>query len=124
MAFQESSGVIMNIADMNVRITFQKQNLEIDEIGNHSNTWIDYFTCWASAESTNRVSLNEVEAAAQILENDRLNFIVRYCSETLFVNSTEYRILFNSKIYNIDNVDNMDFKKKWLKFKTHLERRS
>ena len=38
----------MNIAAMNVRICFQKSSVVTDEIGNHTNEWVDYFSCYAT----------------------------------------------------------------------------
>ena len=34
----------MNITAMNVKITFQKNNVVIDKIGNHTNKWVDYYS--------------------------------------------------------------------------------
>ena len=39
----------MNISNMNVRITFQKNAVVIDKIGNHTNEWQDYYSCYARA---------------------------------------------------------------------------
>ena len=39
----------MNIAAMRIRITFQKSQVVKDEIGNHTNEWVDYFSCYATA---------------------------------------------------------------------------
>ena len=36
----------MNIAAMRIRITFQKSQVVKDEIGNHTNEWVDYFSCY------------------------------------------------------------------------------
>ena len=38
----------MNISNMNVRITIQKNAVVIDKIGNHTNEWQDYYTCYAT----------------------------------------------------------------------------
>ena len=38
----------MDIALMNVNITFQEAVVESDEIGNRINTWKDYYTCHAT----------------------------------------------------------------------------
>lgn len=112
----------MNIAAMNERITFQKHIVNVDAIGNHINAWEDYFSCWASAD-TSKLNVSEKNEAGQTLEQDRLEFTVRYCSATSEVRSTEYRIIFRERIYNIDRVDNADFKKQVLKFSAYLVRR-
>ena len=112
----------MNVASMNERITFQKHIVEADEIGNRINTWADYFSCWA-AVANSKLNVNEKEEAAQTLEQERLDFTVRYCPQTSVITSTEYRIIFREHIYNIDHVDNMKFKKQSLKFSANLVRR-
>ena len=108
--------------ELNQRITFQRQVVTVDDIGNRLNAWSDYFTCWASV-STSKLSTTEKNEAAQTLEQERLDFTVRYCSQTNEVRSTEYRIIFKERIYNIDCVDNADFKKQMLKFSAYLEGR-
>lgn len=110
----------MNVASMNERITFQKHIVEADDIGNRINTWADYFSCWA-AVFTSKLNVNEKEEAAQTLAQERLDFTVRYCSQTAEITSTEYRIIFRERIYNIDRVDSV--KKQSLKFGASLVRR-
>lgn len=38
----------MDIALMNVRITFQKNEVVTDKIGNHKNAWSDFYSCYAT----------------------------------------------------------------------------
>ena len=38
----------MDVALLNVKITFQKNAVEVDAIGNHKNGWTDYYTCHAT----------------------------------------------------------------------------
>ncbi len=38
----------MDIAAMNVRITFQKNAVVTDKIGNRTNSWADYYSCFAT----------------------------------------------------------------------------
>ena len=35
----------MDVALLNEKITFQKNYVEVDAIGNHKNGWSDYYTC-------------------------------------------------------------------------------
>lgn len=39
----------MEVSLLNVRITFQKNDVAVDGIGNHKNTWADYYSCHATA---------------------------------------------------------------------------
>ena len=116
MAFSKGAGAL------NQRIIFQRQTSSVDEIGNRLNTWSDYYTCW-SAVSTSRLNTTEKTEAAQTLEQERLDFVVRYCPQTSEVNSTEYRIIFKGQIYNIVYLDKTDFQKQMLKFSALLVRR-
>lgn len=110
----------MNVTGLNVRITIQKNETKIDKIGNHTTVWKDYFFCWATCSNQTGT---ETDEAGQTLEADRMDFTVRYCSETAAVVSTKYRIILNNRIYNIDHVDDMSFHKRSLKFHASLVRR-
>ena len=108
----------MNIAGLNVRIMIQKNVTVTDRIGNHKCVWTDYFSCWATASDQ---SGDESEEASQTREADRMDFTVRYCSETAAVTAKGYRILLGDRIYNIIHVDDMGFRKNSRKFQTKLE---
>lgn len=108
----------MNVTGFRVRIMLQKNETVTDRLGNHSSVWTDYFSCWASA--TDQTG-DESEEASQTREEDRMDFTVRYCSETAEVTSKGYRILLNGRIYNITHVDDMGFRKRSRKFRAKLE---
>ena len=110
----------MNIAGLNVRIMIQKNETVTDRIGNHRSAWTNYFSCWATASDQTG---DEGEEASQIKEEDRIEFTVRYCSETAAVTAKGYRILLGDRIYNITHVDDMGFRKNSRKFMTKLEAR-
>ena len=110
----------MHIAGMRVRITLQKNETVTDAYGNHANVWAPYHSCWATASSQMG---QEKETAATTNEEDRMDFTVRYSSETAAVVSTKYRILLMDRIYDIDHVDDMGFKKNSRKFHAHLVKR-
>lgn len=110
----------MDIARLNVRIVIQKNEVDVDKYGNHLNRWKDYFRCWATCSNQ---SGNEGDEAGQTLEEDRMDFTVRYCPETAVVVSTKYRILLDGRIYNIEHVDDMAFKRRSRKFHAVLVRR-
>ena len=99
----------MNIAGLRVRIIIQKNETVVDKYGNHKSTWMDFFSCWATA-ITSGLYANEEEDAGHTVEADRLDFTVRYSSETAAVTSKGYRILLGDRIYNIVSIDEMSFK--------------
>lgn len=108
----------MKVTGFRVRITIQKNVMETDRYGNHKSVWADHFSCWSSAaEQTG----DESEEASRTREKDRMDFTVRYCSETAEVTSKGYRILLDGRIYNITHVDDMGFRKRSRKFRAELE---
>ena len=112
----------MNIAGLRVRITIQKNETVVDKYGNHKSEWTDYFTCWATAV-TSGLSSSEKETAGHTTEADKLDITVRYSSETAAVNSKEYRVLLEGRIYNILSIDEMGFKRNSRKLHTELVER-
>ena len=110
----------MHIAGMRVRITIQKNETDTDRYGNHSPVWKDYHSCWAAASDQTG---SENEEASQTREEDRLDFTVRYCTETAAVTAKGYRILLAGRIYNIVHVDDMRFRRRSRKFTAVLEER-
>ena len=112
----------MDIAGLRVRIMIQRNETVIDPYGNHKSVWTDYFVCWATAVTTG-LAANEEEAAAHTVEADRLDFTVRYSTETATINSKQYRIRLGNRIYNILTIDEMGFKHHSRKFHTELKER-
>jgi SPP1 family predicted phage head-tail adaptor len=106
----------MEIAALNVRITFQRQVTDIDEYRNHINTAEDYITCWATASGSG----NESDAAGTTNPQETVDFTTRWCEALSKVTSDTYRILADGKIYNILYVNPMGYKHNSLKF--HCER--
>ena len=110
----------MDIAAFRARITIQKKETITDRYENHLSVWNKWFSCWAYASDQTG---QEEEAAAQTVERDRMDFTVRYCSETDSVTPGGYRIILKGRIYDIDHVDEMGFKRKSRKFHAHLVER-
>ena len=112
----------MNIGGMNTRITIQKNVTVVDKYKNHTSAWTDYFSCWATAV-TSGLSSKEEEAAGHTVEADRLDFTVRWSSETAVVNSKQYRVMLGGRIYNILSIDEMGFKHNSRKLHAQLSER-
>ena len=110
----------MDIALLNVRITFQKNTGVTDPIGNHKNEWLDVHSCYATVSGEGGT---EDERTGQTLETEKKDFTVRYSSETASVGQTTHRIVFGGDLYNIVNVDHMNYRKKALKFRCVKVRR-
>lgn len=103
----------MNVALMNLRITFQKNAVVTDDIGNHRNAWEDYYSCYATISGE---SGSESNTAGQTVPSVSGAFTVRYCKETAAVTSDGFRIRCGDELYNISYVDHQSNKRKSLKF--------
>lgn len=110
----------MDIALLNVGITFQKNTVIVDAIGNHKNEWADYYACHATVSGEGG---SEKAVAGLIVEDSEISFTVRFCDKTAAVTEDGFRISFNRELYNIVSIDHMNYKKKALKFKCEKVRR-
>ena len=110
----------MEIALLNVEVTFQKNSVAADDIGNRRNVWEDYYTCHATVSGE---SGNEKAAAGLTVAKSDIAFTVRFCKQAAEVTADGFRILFQGEIYNITAVDHMNYKKKALKFRCEKARR-
>ena len=110
----------MEISKLRSRITIQRSEVVTDAIGNHTNAWVDYWSCAAYA---NLASGKEYGAAGQTLGSDTLVFEVRWCERLRDLDSTKFRILFGGSIYNIVTVDDVQFRHEKLKLTAQRERR-
>ena len=110
----------MEIALLNVKVTFQKNSVVADDIGNRKNVWEDYYTCHATVSGEG--GQEKAAAGLTVAESD-LAFTVRFCKRAAEVTADGFRILFGGEIYNITAVDHMNYKKKALKFRCEKARR-
>ena len=110
----------MDIAAMNVRVTFQENRVVTDAIGNHKNAWEDCYTCFATISGE---SGTEQAVVGETVENTDMSVTVRWCAETAAMSSTRNRILFNGEIYNILAIDHLSFHRRGIKFKCRRVRR-
>lgn len=110
----------MIVSLLNVRLTLQMSEDSFDETKNHSNIWTDYYSCYATVtEETG----NEKTTEVGIVENDYMNFTIRYCKALENISTTEYRVMFQGDIYDIIGINHMNFKKKCLKLRCKRARR-
>lgn len=113
----------MNIGLLNEKVTFQKNSVVVDAIGNHKNTWEDYYTCFATIGGEGLASSKEKETAGTVVEDVGMTVTVRYCSMVAPISSTGFRVVLNGELYDIVNVDHMNYRKKCLKFSCRKVRR-
>ncbi|MFI3201889.1 MAG: phage head closure protein [Eubacteriales bacterium] len=104
----------MNIAGMRVKIKLQRGEMVVDEIGNHQNEWLDYYSCFASVSDEGGKEQNrEVE----VVDSSTLHFTIRYCKAVSLLTSTKYRVVFEEELYNIVSINHMNYGKKCIKLK-------
>ena len=109
------AGKPVDIGSMNERVLFQKNCSVVDRFGNHMNTWEDHFACSAHVDTWQRQgdeSGDEVKKGVS-----QVAFICRYCPELSGVTSTDYRILFQGRPYDILYVDPMNYGRSTIRFK-------
>lgn len=110
----------MNVALLNVKITFQKNSVEVDAIGNRKNDWVEYYTCHATVSGERG---NETHTVGTTNDTVDIAFTIRWCGKASEINATGYRVLFNGELFNIVSVDHMNYKKECLKFRCQKVRR-
>ena len=113
----------MDVALLNGRVTFQKNEAVVDDVGNHGNVWTDYYSCFATVGGEGLASSKEGEVAGTVVEDVSMTVTVRYCGKAVDIMSTGYRVLFRGEVYDIVNVDHRNFKGKSLKFTCRKVRR-
>lgn len=113
----------MEVSLLNVKIVFQKNAVEVDGIGNHKNTWTDYYPCHATVSGEAGRQTSEADVAGMVADESDVSFTVRYCRKASVIDSTGYRVVFDGGVYDILAIDHMNYKKKCLKFKCRKVRR-
>ena len=113
----------MDVAALRSKVTFQKNETVTDKYGNHKNAWTDYYTCFATIGGEGLASSKEEQVAGVTVEDFSMTVTVRYCKKAAAISSTGYRVMFEGEIYNIENIDHLNYKNQALKFSCRKERR-
>lgn len=96
-----------NTGKLNQRITIQyRQHSLTDGIGYQKNGWTDLHTCWAAV---NTASGSESWQSGERVQESTVNFKIRACKRLKDLNTTEYRIIFGGRYYDIIAIDDMLF---------------
>lgn len=99
----------------NKKITFQILSDHEDNIGNQIPQWSDFFTAWANV---NAVTGREYYSACQVNSENDVIFKIRYSKKIADFNSTEVRILYNDKIFDVKHIEDYQEQHKQLTFRT------
>lgn len=108
----------MEISKLNERIVIEKNAVIVDAVGNHKNTWTEYFSCHAYASTYQAEEREEATAT----EERSVTFTVRWCRETSAVTSTGFRVRFRGEVYDIESVDLMNYRKREVRLKCRREK--
>lgn len=95
-----------DVGRLDKRITIQKMTSgdQFDSIGNQLEPWADYHSCWAGITGGKGSESQQAKEPSEVQEK---TFKIRYCQVLEDLNSTEYRIKYKNRIYNISAVDNL-----------------
>lgn len=110
----------MEVALLNVRITIQQSETTVDAIGNHRNTWTDWYTCYATLGGE---SPSEDTDAGTIVDNTKADFTIRWCRKAEVITADRHRVIYNGEIYNILGIDHRNNKRRSIKLKCQKARR-
>lgn len=95
-------------------VTFQKYVKGYDDIGNTTDQWQNYKRAYAYV---NGLSGAEYWEAANTHQENTVEFVFRWKSFFDEMNTKQFRILFKGQIYDINLIDNLQFRNKTVKIK-------
>ncbi|MDF2672413.1 MAG: phage head-tail adaptor [Clostridiales bacterium] len=100
----------MAASELRHRITFQNFTTVVNENGFEVEDWEDYKTVWASVSN---LTGREYYEASAVQAEETVKFTIRYLSSI----TTDMRILFKGKQYNIISIDNIKYGNKYIEIK-------
>lgn len=103
----------VNIEQLNKRITLEKYT-PYDEDGITKNKWLPYKTVWCDV---NNLFGEEFWKAKECGYENIVMFGIRYSKDMSNINSREYRINWNNRLYNIISIDNIKYSNTFIKIK-------
>lgn len=101
----------------NKKITFQILSENSDKIGNQSPEWTDFFIAWADVNGTGG---REYYAAAQVNSQNDMTFKVRYSRKIADFLTSEIRIVYKGKIFDVKHIDDFREQHRQLVFRTEV----
>lgn len=103
----------MNAGAYKEYVTIEMLFLSADEDGfQGEGDWLEYYSNFAYV---NKLSGSERWTAAQVQMDSTVRFTFRWHSQLDYVTPKRYRIRFNNRIFQITNVDNVQFRNETVK---------
>lgn len=88
---------------MKHRVIIQTVSRQQNSVGQLVETWSDLTTVWTKREDGGG---SESEKSDIVTATQRTNFVIRFRS----IDATDYRLNFDGKLYDIEAVDEVEFK--------------
>ena len=107
----------MHIARLKVRITIEKATVKVDEIGNYTNGWEEYYSCYAYPDT---YMVDESQGKVDY-ENQTIAFTVRFCKQTKALSSVGFRVRLQDMTFNIASIDMMNYNNSEIKIRCKKE---
>lgn len=104
----------MNAGLYRNKIVIQKYVQGYNDVGSPLDEWQNYKTVYAYV---NGLSGSEYWEAANIRQENTVEFVCRWKPFFDEMNTKQFRIIFNDSIYNINTIDNVQFRNKTVKLK-------
>jgi len=101
-----NAGAYRSLVTIQMRQVMPNANLIDEEI------WVEFCTNFAYV---NKLSGTEFWAAAEVAAQNTVRFTMRWHEKLDRVTPGEFRILFKGRVFNITNVDNVQFKNETVK---------
>lgn len=102
------------------KIEFQILAEMTDKIGNQISEWVTIFTAWASVNS---IGGREYYNARQTNSENDVTFKVRYSRKIANYLTSEIRIVYNGKIFDVKHIDDYMEQHRELVFRTEQRNR-
>lgn len=102
------------------KIVFENLEVVTADTGLQKKEWQKYYTCYCAV---NNLYGNEYWAAAQQHNENTITFTTRWTKYIDYINDTKkFRIQFQSKYYDIIQIDNVLYENKVVKIKAQLSK--
>ena len=96
------------------KIVIQKLTEVEDEWGNQTTSWVDWQPVWAGRSE---LWGQEYFAARAVGEQNTVGFVIRYAPFVEQLNTTEHRVLYQGKSYDIKHIDHLKDDGMWVKLR-------
>lgn len=91
----------MEIGKLNHRITILEHRTKVDSIGNHKTKWEEAFSLWAAVTVKSSAESDDAGVTKMV---QTVEFLVRQSPSVFKLNTTQFRLLFHGRMYDITGI--------------------